>query len=70
MKHDWNNYDSGKFFDELISSPGHPRKIARQLVKHLKSLDRDGLLAREQAAKLAIKNPKITAIQWVDFVIV
>ena len=57
---DWHQYDPGEFFDELISSPGHPRKVGRQLAKYLKSFTREELQERKAAADLAIKTMGIT----------
>lgn len=51
----WNDYQSGDFYDELISSPGHARKPAKKLLSCLKSLSNDDIAARKIAAELTIK---------------
>jgi uncharacterized circularly permuted ATP-grasp superfamily protein len=51
---DWRQYDSGDFYDELISSPGHARVAARSLVRYLQSLTEKHLHNRQRAADLAI----------------
>jgi uncharacterized circularly permuted ATP-grasp superfamily protein len=66
MHIDWKSYDPGPFFDEVISSPGRPRKIARQLAKYLGSLSSDDLQARKGAADLAIKTMGITFTVYSD----
>lgn len=60
MKLDWKSYHSEPFFDELISSPGHPRKIARQLVKYLSSFSHEELQERKRSVELAIKTMGIS----------
>ncbi len=51
---DWQVYDSGGAWDELIGPGGRPRVAARQLCKYLKSLSDDELRGRKDAAELAI----------------
>ncbi len=51
----WNTYESDGFYDELISSPGFARKPAQKLLSYLKSLDKDDISARKQAAELTIR---------------
>ncbi|MDO3384096.1 circularly permuted type 2 ATP-grasp protein [Gilvimarinus algae] len=60
MQIDWRDYDSGEFYDELISSPGHPRKVSRQLAKYLASLTGDDIAERKLSAELAIKTMGIS----------
>lgn len=60
MSVDWKNYNSGEFYDELITNGGRPRKPARELVKCLKSLSAAELQARKASADLAIKTMGIT----------
>jgi uncharacterized circularly permuted ATP-grasp superfamily protein len=55
MRVDWKSYNPGKFFDEIISSPGYGRKPARGLVSYLQSLKPGELNSRKSAAELAIK---------------
>ena len=54
MAIDWKDYDPGRFYDELISSPGNPRAAARELCKRLRRLSDEELLERRDAAELAI----------------
>ncbi len=60
MKIDWKSYRPGGFYDELISSPGYPRKPARQLVSYLRGLKSEEIRERQAAAELAIKTMGIT----------
>jgi len=60
MRIDWNQYDSGGFYDELISSPGQPRVAARVLANYLQSLSDQKLARRQRAAELAIEEMGIT----------
>jgi len=57
---DWKSYDPASFYDELIRSPGNPRRHARSLVKYLASLSEEEIVARKRAAELAIKTMGIT----------
>ncbi len=60
MRIDWNQYDAGGFYDEMISSPGQPRAAARVLANYLKSLSDQKLARRQRAAELAIEEMGIT----------
>ncbi|MCP8898912.1 circularly permuted type 2 ATP-grasp protein [Gilvimarinus xylanilyticus] len=60
MEINWREYDSGEFYDELISSPGNPRKVARQLAKHLAGLTHEEIAAGKHSAELAIKTMGIS----------
>ena len=51
----WNEYDSGMFYDELISSPGNARAPARKLISYLKSLSEEDINTRKLAAELTIR---------------
>ncbi|UTW14119.1 circularly permuted type 2 ATP-grasp protein [Marinobacterium rhizophilum] len=55
MSIDWKQYDSGGFFDELISSPGNARAPARKLANYLGSLDADELEKRRLMAEATIQ---------------
>ena len=55
MQIDWNTYNPGAFYDELISSPGHARKSGEILAQYLSSLKSEDLQQRKTAAELAIK---------------
>lgn len=60
MPIDWKAYEPGSFFDELISSPGHPRKPARVLAKYLASLSDDELKRRHDSVQHAIRTMGIS----------
>ena len=60
MRIDWNQYDPGGLYDELISTPGHPRTASRSLAKYLGSLSDQQLNRRQRAAELAIEEMGIT----------
>ncbi len=56
----WKEYDAAPAYDELMHSPGTPREVAKQLVKHLAGLAQDELAARQTAAELAIQEMGVT----------
>lgn len=60
MKFSWKNYDPGGFYDELISSPGHPRAAGRALAGRIGSLSTEEIRERQLAAELAVKTMGIT----------
>jgi uncharacterized circularly permuted ATP-grasp superfamily protein len=60
MTINWKSYKPGEFYDELISSPGYPRKAARILTKYLASLSHDELKQRKAAVEHAIKSMGIS----------
>ncbi len=60
MPIDWRKYDSGEFYDELIASPGHPRRAGHKLAKYLSSLTDEELRERRDAASAAIHGMGIT----------
>src|SRR5690554_409067 len=66
MQIDWRTYDPGQFYDELISSPGHPRKATRHLAKYLASLSGEELQERKRSAELAIKTMGISFTVYSD----
>ncbi|MDD9891579.1 MAG: circularly permuted type 2 ATP-grasp protein [Gammaproteobacteria bacterium] len=66
MRVNWKTYNSGGFFDELISSPGHARKPARRLASHLRGLTHEELLQKKTAAELAIKTMGISFTVYSD----
>ncbi|WP_020683240.1 circularly permuted type 2 ATP-grasp protein [Marinobacterium rhizophilum] len=55
MSIDWKQYDSGGFFDELISSPGNARAPARKLANYLASLEDEELEKRRLMAEATIQ---------------
>ncbi|PLW68647.1 circularly permuted type 2 ATP-grasp protein [Pseudohalioglobus lutimaris] len=54
MKSSWNTYDTGPFFDELITPAGTPRVAARRAVNLFKEMTNEEMNARRSAAELAI----------------
>jgi len=66
MRVNWKTYNPGKFFDELISSPGYARKPARRLASYLSSLNHEDLLDKKLAAEFAIKTMGISFTVYSD----
>ena len=60
MNKSWKSYDTGAFFDELITPKGSPRVAARRAVNLLQSLSEEDMVARREAAELAIKEMGIS----------
>ncbi len=60
MEQSWKSYDSGPFYDELITPAGKPRVAARRAVSLLEQLAPDEMEARRDAAELAIKEMGIS----------
>jgi uncharacterized circularly permuted ATP-grasp superfamily protein len=60
MSIDWTCYDARGFYDEMIASPGRPRALAQNMVKHLQALSSEEIRARQQAAEAAIVKMGIT----------
>ena len=60
MNKSWKSYDTGPFFDELITPAGKPRVAARQLVNLLQKLSWEEMSTRRAAAELAIKEMGIS----------
>ena len=60
MKIDWNNYQVGGFYDELIDQNGVPRPMSRELVSYLGKLSDRQLKSRQAAADRAIIEMGIT----------
>src|SRR5690606_14734995 len=60
MPIDWKSYQPGEFHDELISSPGHPRRIAQVLARYLASLSEQELQHRQDSVDHAIKTMGIS----------
>ena len=55
----WSNYKSD-FHDELLDTDGKPRLAATALFNYLDNLSNEDLVARKQAADLAIRQMGIT----------
>ncbi len=60
MPKSWNTYDSGSFFDELLTPRGKPRVAARRAVNLLRTFSQDEVSARVAEAELAIKDMGIS----------
>ena len=60
MEIDWSTYDPGEFYDEMISSPGHPRRAALAIAGYLQKLSARQLGRRQNAADLAIAEMGVT----------
>lgn len=56
----WEDYPLEGIYDELVASPGDPRKMAGPLCDYLASLTEDELQGRRDAAELAILTMGIT----------
>ena len=52
---EWNDYDSGVFFDEVMESSSQPRTVAKELHNYLKSLSSDEVMARKKASERCIE---------------
>jgi uncharacterized circularly permuted ATP-grasp superfamily protein len=63
---DWNDYDPGGFYDEIISSPGNARAASRGLVSFLRKQTMKHLISRQQAADLAIQEMGISFTVYDD----
>ena len=55
MNKSWKSYNTGPFFDELITPAGKPRVAARQVVNMLQGLSMEEMHTRRAAVELAIK---------------
>ena len=51
---EWNDYDSGVFFDEVMKPNAQPRVVAKELCRYLKSLTKDEILLRKSASERCI----------------
>ena len=60
MKSSWNSYDTGQFFDELVTPAGKARVAARRAVNLFKGLTVEEMAARRSAAELAIMDMGIS----------
>jgi len=60
MSIDWKNYQLDEVYDELVQRAGRSRSHAKNLVRHLSSMDEEELAARQAAAELAIKEMGVT----------
>lgn len=60
MNKSWKTYDSGSFYDELLTPAGNPRTAARNMVNFLRELSREEMDFRKESAELAIRDMGIT----------
>ncbi|ADC61422.1 circularly permuted type 2 ATP-grasp protein [Allochromatium vinosum] len=60
MSIDWNDYACEGFYDELVEAPGQARDCVDGLLQDLEDLGHDELVARQEAADVAIKEMGIT----------
>ena len=60
MNNSWKSYNTGDFFDELLTSSARPRVGARRLVRLLQSLSDEEMSSRRAAAELAIRDMGIS----------
>ena len=60
MNKSWKSYDTGEFFDELVTPNGSPRTSARRVVNMLQKLPQEEMADRRSAAELAIREMGIS----------
>jgi uncharacterized circularly permuted ATP-grasp superfamily protein len=60
MAINWNDYDTQKFYDEMLETADKPRDYAEQLGQHLSSLSDQDIIESKAAADLAIHVMGIT----------
>jgi uncharacterized circularly permuted ATP-grasp superfamily protein len=66
MTINWKQYDPGQCYDELISTPGYARAVARNLTSWLRGLSQEELQARKVDAELAIIDKGVTFTVYSD----
>ncbi len=66
MAIDWSEYSAGKFYDDLISSPGNARVSARGLIAYLGSLTDEEMELRQQAADIVIREMGVSFTVYSD----
>ena len=52
---EWNDYDSGVFYDEVMEPNAQPRPVAKELYHYLKSLTKDEIRLRKTASERCIE---------------
>ncbi len=60
MNKSWKSYNTGDFFDELVTPKGSPRASARRVVNMLQKLPQEEMADRRSAAELAIREMGIS----------
>ncbi|MBU72932.1 MULTISPECIES: circularly permuted type 2 ATP-grasp protein [Spongiibacter] len=63
---DWSQYDGGRFYDEMITPKGRPRRAAQPIVKHFSELDRAELEARRTAAERTVRDMGVSFTVYSD----
>jgi uncharacterized circularly permuted ATP-grasp superfamily protein len=66
MSINWNEYDPGRFYDELFESAGTPREASRDVFRHLQSLSTQDIYRRKKTADAAIVELGITFTVYSD----
>ena len=57
---DWNHYDAGNFWDEIVAEPGQVRPAADELARRLEQLSPESLGSRQRASERAIVEMGVT----------
>jgi len=60
MNKSWKSYQSGAFFDELMTPSGKPRVVSRRLINMLQSLSMEEMETRRNSAELTIRDMGIS----------
>ncbi len=63
---DFNEYETGEFYDELFEGPGRPRPGTSILIDRLESLPKGDILRRQKAAEAALFNMGVTFTVYSD----
>lgn len=66
MANNWDEYPCNDFYDEVMSSPGNPRKPAKKLVSYFKSLSADTIESHIKAAESTIKQMGVSFTVYSD----
>ena len=62
----WNEYDSGKFFDEVMEPQGKPRPVSKELIAYLRSLSPAELQARKLSSERCIEEMGVSFTIYSD----
>lgn len=66
MSINWNEYEPGRFYDELFQSKGVPREASRDVFRHLQNLSTQDIYKRKKTADAAIVELGITFTVYSD----
>lgn len=66
MPINWNEYDPGRFYDELFEKKGVPREASRDVFNHLKNLSSSDVYDKKARAEAAIVELGITFTVYSD----